>query len=570
MAERTTAKTPRDFLRILFRRRQTFLLTASTFAVGVLISAHFLPLKYASQAKFRVEMDTDVTRGNSLERTRESIRNTMKQELAGRAAVGKMADDLGLLRGLPHDDEGNLTRRGIMSKQRIIASLSQSISVGWDVKFKDTVAQVSVSVVHSDPVMAERIPNTLVRNYINKTSEKIVQNLKANRDFLDKQASDAQARLTETTNQKIQFETKHAGMMPEDPGALQTQIEHLTEQIEQKSSEEQKTKQKLAQLMKIREQAEASTQPTSQPVTETAEADERINPEWKELDEQVQQAKESLDAALLQLKGRHPTIKRMRDQIAQLERRLEETPKHLESLPITPGGSERPAWDRRSNSIAAVDAAIAETQVDLEAAGRELKRLQSRLDRTMEMLARFAPIRQDYLALLEEHKRQKDELGRWKSRLTEMQMALAAEVAKRRTTLEAVQAAQEPEKPSSPPLKMILGFAFVGAIGVGGGLVFLLNILDRSVGMTEEAVKYFDVPVHGIISEIISGKQRLVRRLKKWVLRPAVATVILVALSASLLSVVLWLEKPARHRELRATPVRFVMNFVNDVVPWLE
>ena len=66
--------------------------------------------------------------------------------------------------------------------------------------------------------------------------------------------------------------------------------------------------------------------------------------------------------------------------------------------------------------------------------------------------------------------------------------------------------------------------AIVGGLAFGAGLVFLANLLDRSVSTTEEAVHHFDLPVHGVIAEIVTARQQWVRRTKVWTIGPAVTS----------------------------------------------
>ena len=139
-------------------------------------------------------------------------------------------------------------------------------------------------------------------------------------------------------------------------------------------------------------------------------------------------------------------------------------------------------------------------------------------------------------------------------------MALDAEVAKRRTHLESVQTAEKQFRPSSPKLMMILAFTYLGGLAFGGGVVFLINFLDRSISTTEEAGKYFNVPVHGVIGEIITTRQRLRRGIRRYLLAPAVTLLILGVLGIATLSITLWLKSPEKFQEWKAAPVRFVFD----------
>ena len=143
-------------------------------------------------------------------------------------------------------------------------------------------------------------------------------------------------------------------------------------------------------------------------------------------------------------------------------------------------------------------------------------------------------------------------------------MALDAEMKGRRTHLNVLQAAEEQIQPSSPKLFMVLGFAIVGGLAFGGGLVLLASHWNRSVTTTDDAVEYFNVPVLGVTSEIISSRQHTIRRAKRWILIPIATTIVLVGLVVSGLGVTLWLKHPQKYEEWKAAPISFVSHAVTD------
>ena len=70
-----------------------------------------------------------------------------------------------------------------------------------------------------------------MKGYINRTSEEIGKRLTASRDFLTKEVETCQSRLSSLENDRIAFESEHANMMPESPGAVQKRIDELGTQI---------------------------------------------------------------------------------------------------------------------------------------------------------------------------------------------------------------------------------------------------------------------------------------------------------------------------------------------------
>lgn len=143
-------------------------------------------------------------------------------------------------------------------------------------------------------------------------------------------------------------------------------------------------------------------------------------------------------------------------------------------------------------------------------------------------------------------------------------MLLAAEVKDRRTQLTTKQTAKRQYKPSSPDLQKILGFAFGGGLAFGAALVFLFHKLDRTISISEEAHDYFNLPIHGVISEIVTRKIRAQRFLRRWIVTPAIAVILLAAIGVSLFSFKLWLLEPDEYKLWSSSPTSYVIQLVKS------
>jgi len=543
MAEPVTNLTPRDFVRLIFRRKHVFWISACVFAIAGLIGAHYWPVKYTGTTKF--ERRSDAAAGETLKGGTESfetVKLTLTHELVGLDAIERVVDQLGLTRGLPRDRSGRLTRRGEMMKDDMVRKLQRATQVDWEVK-SEKLDLVAVSVTHSDPKLAKLIPDMLVKNYISRVSEQIIQRLSDSLAFLKGQVRDCSRRLQELTIQKVQFEAEHAGMMPEDPGALQERIQQIMTDLDTLRRQQNMAKQTLARL-------QGTQQTTTNAASQPTKLIRGPNPELARLKAQLQRARDSLDTAMTvhHMTDQHPTVITLRQKIAQLEKRIAETPREIVLQSVYEATGDAKQYG------AAVAAAVSE----IEITSREIDRLERRLAKLQQLQANFAPIRQDYLQIVDKVKKQQEELDRWRQRMTNVQMALAAEAAKRRTHLSTVQSAREQFRPSSPKLWAVLGLVAVGSLAFGAAMVFLANILDRSIKSVDEAIEYFGIEVHGVIAEIVTPGQRARQRLRKWTLGPIVALVVIIALSLSSMSIILRLRYPDEYQVWRTSPVSFV------------
>ena len=559
MAEQTLRKTPRDILRLVFRCKWLFLLGASVFAiVAMLVAQHVMPVSYSAETKFQRRSDLAST-GSKSGPAFEEDKLTLTYDLKGRHAIALVAEELKLLQGLSHDADGKLTREGQMARNAIISKLAAGVSITWNVR-STTLDLVTVKVTNPDAKLAQRLPDAIVRNYINRISERIIARLAYSQTFLGNQVRECGVRLRELEAAQLKFEVKHARMMPNNPGALDRQI-----QLAQANMRRLKTRRETVELTLSRLKAiRPTTRPTSRPATQPATEKVNIpNPEMARLQGEFRNLEEVLRAELFQKTEKHPTIITLRDKMRLLAHRISQTPPEVTVDKNTVINA--PEVDEPKDDIA-LAAHIATANSELETVTREIEEQEQSLIPLLDLMKNFAVVRQGYQDLCGKVSAESKELNTWQKRYNTLQMDLEAEVAKRRTHLSAVQAAEEQERPSSPSLMMLLALPILGGLGFGGALVFLANLLDRSVTTVEHATQRFHVPVHGIISEIVSGPRRFSRALKNWVLLPSVMFVLLVALALSSMSAVLWLRYPQQHKRWKNTPVEFVLDSASDLL----
>jgi len=558
--EQTKKKqTPRDVLRIVFRHRCLFALATALFAIVALAAIPHVPYfekKYTGTAKFerRADAAAQEPRPGRGAESFEAIKLTLEHELAGRTAVERAIDELGLTKGLPRTDDGQLTVKGTMAKQELVKRLREAVKVDWEVR-SEQVDLVSVSFTHEKPELAQKLPNTLVRNYINRVSENIVERLGASRDFLQKQVADIEERLASATKRRIDFEAEHGGMLPETPGALQEKMREISADIDTVRRQHVTARQKLERFKALAKKVQTDPDEPLQVV-------KGPNPELDRLKERLREYKEELANArtLRHMTEKHPTVITLLEKIAEVEQQVEETPEEAVLEKIFGQGGENEN----------VSMALAAAQSEVEMAEGELDRLQQRLDALQNLMANHAPVRQQYLRFLKQIDELEAEKKSWQDRLSGVEMALSAEVAKRRTHLNAVQLAEKQFTPSSPSLLKVLGFALVGGLAFGGGLVFLSNLVDRSVWTPQDAEKAFGVPVCGVIGEIIPPATRLWRGARRFVIEPLVALFLLAAIGIGCLNAVLWLQYPEAYQQWTAAPLAYLGERMAEVWPMIR
>jgi len=555
MADEKKKRTPRDILRMVFRRRLMFVLGAAGFMIAALVGAHqYMPLKYTGTTVFRRHTDPAAEeRAGSF----EVIKRTLEHDLGGRKAVKRAAEELGLAQGLKRNADGSLPQESQRAFQELVQKLMKDIQIDWPVKHEQADL-ISIGFTHNKPELAQSMPDALVHNYIADVYDKIKGGLEKSQKFLQERVGEVDTRLGLAVKRRIEFETQHAGKLPNDPGVFDQEMRAINADIDTVRRQQEVAVQQRDRLKKIAEGAEANPDAPSQVV-------KGPNPRLAELKKELDAKKEELkgfedavDTAvtLSHMTEKHPTVQALRKKIANIEKEVEKVEKEIEETPKeavlqTVFGKDSPAAQQLEVALAGV-----QSQVDL--ATRELGRLEKRRREVQAVLAGYAPVRQQYLDTIRKCDELEDEKALWQKRLTEIQMAFSAEVAKRRTHLEAVQNAEKQFRPSSPKLLYVLGFALAGGLVFGGAIVFLGNSLDRSVTTPQEAAKHFDLPVCGVIGEILTPWQRLRRRARQWVAEPLVALMLVAIIGMASLNIVLWLQYPEEYQQWKTDRPAFI------------
>jgi uncharacterized protein involved in exopolysaccharide biosynthesis len=550
-------KTTRDLLRIVFRRWPVFLLGAAFFTVAAIIAAHFVPLKYTGTAIFRIGLEAAADRISPISgETLETVKERLRSDLTSYRAVEEAIETLGLTKGLPRGEDGRLTAEGDRSRLEMIDGIRKNISVQWESRSQQEDL-VSVSFTHGDPTLAESMPAVLITWYINHTYNLIREGLKTTHDFIQQNVDNCHKGLEALRKQRIEFETQHAGMLPDNPSALQDRIQTVSSDLEVLRRQQSVAQQKLQRV-----QFHGTTQPSSEPSTQPSTQPIEImgpNPVLAALKDELRKSKDDLEIALNvppRMTEKHPRVQELRARIEQLEKRIQEEPAQavLQTLNVPEEASLR--------------VLKMEAEAELAMTNKEIERLENLLQSYQSLWANYGPVRQQYLEFVQKSEDLNKQASMWQQKQMDVEAALQAQMSESGMRLAAVQNPQKQFRPSSPTMAMVMACAILGGLAFGGGMVFLSSVLDRSITATEDAAGHFDIPIVGVIGEIYSKRDLAIRRLKKLIIVPIVTLVVLVALGLSSLSIYLRLEDPQRYKDgWKVNPAKFLMEYSTPARP---
>ena len=558
MAENGKTRTLRDLMKIVSRRWQWALLATGLTMILILAAAHYMPKKYTSSAVFQVRMNAvSATRDEKAEEWRKE-RQVIEHELKSPERVRAVLDELGLKKDLPHDNQG-LTVVGKRAFQEMVQGYIKSLSVEWVNKSPERAhdgGQINdwlrISFAHSDADLARNVPNMLIDKFKTEYTETTSRDLIAKKKVLvgrweteTDNLAKARKKLTDLRNQDL----------PETATPIKQKIEVLGRQIEGYRRDLRVAKVRLNGL-KLADRQYRGEGPDG-PEKPDIEI-ERDNPEYTRLKNALRETNESLLRLRgeMRMKDQHPTVQYQLRRKERLEKQLANEPEKLREKITLPSAPRTPEFAVR---LEMAKTTVEDIESRIEEALIEKRQADAMLITFQADQANLEKIRKDI-----EDVEKKVAFLEGEIQFTDLQLQNSN--AGTRYEINFPHRAEKQYTPSSPKFLMIIGAAILGGLGVGGGLVFLVHKLDRTIRSAEDAREHFDLPVCGVIAEIISPTQKILRRLRRWVLQPVVTILLAFGLLMSVMSVNLWLYEPEKFEARHVSPPKYVMALVGDAV----
>jgi uncharacterized protein involved in exopolysaccharide biosynthesis len=474
-----------------------------------------------------------------------------------------------------------------MARMDLIRDLAEKIRISFVYQSRDK-DRVSVSLTHHKADWAQEIPNALVKNYEARTIQVAIDELNRKKGYLSKQVKAAKQELEDLEEQLDEYVREHASMRLDDPAGLQREIDNTKREIRERMFERKRAIEKRKRAIAQREAMRPTTQPATRPAAKASEGTaagaqtqpavatatgpatrpapgpvaeaepfewvEERNQERRRLENEIRKYEQQLDQArtLSHMTDKHPTVRTLKAKIADLERRLAAEPEWV-TVQRRRGVPRSANVDPRREELVLrmLEADIAAAQKDIETFDAELEKLRLRLAEQEALAVQAGPIEREYQRLISEVGKKKRELNSFSEALTETEASLSQMAAEHGLKIKAVELAQEQYRPSSPTLMKILGMALAAGLAVAAGIVFLVNTLDPVIRTTEDATRYFDVPVHGAIAEITTPIGRAMSLTRRYVLLPAMVVLCVAGVVGSAILVDLWLYDEETYNRWR-------------------
>jgi len=375
---------------------------------------------------------------------------------------------------------------------------------------KDTTVQIrgregyfTISYTGKDPRTVTMVTNKLASLFIEENLKLREQQAQGTTEFLTIELNATKAKLEEQEKLVTQFKKQFMYELPDQRdvnlnilGKLQQQLQTLNDAL--KSAQDRKLIIQK-QLTEMRNMAAMLTEQPAGPTTQDDSAGSFPSPsafpkpKMGNPDElRLEKLKSLLSELMTKYKEKHPDVLTTKKQIADLEKKIEKdraVMKEAEPEVASPGVPK----EKGEKKEAGVDPFYREMEGQLAATDLEIKRLKDEEARTKAKMGEYQtrveniPVRELAMTNLTRDYQNTNET--YHSLLRKNQEAQQAENLERRQKGEqfkVIDPARIPEKPFSPNIPRNLLFSALLGMGLGFGMAFFREQMDRSFKDAED------------------------------------------------------------------------------------
>jgi len=467
------------YLLILKERRGLFLITAILMSLLFIGGSYLLPKKFRADSTVFIEKSVinNLVKGLAITPEVDDQLRVLKYALLSRGLITQVLQDLDM--DTIHTDEADL--------QALVSDLQQRTSI--QVKGKELF---KVSITDSDPKFAQNYINTLVNSYVEgNLSGKREETYGANR-FLNDQLTHFKKKLDEAEDAIIAFRKEKGIFLSQDDSGNLADLKAYQKQIEEigitLNTLKAKKKKLTAQLTQL--------EPTIAIFSE------------KQRDDRIKYLDATLQTMLLTYTENYPDVIQLKSELESLRKRA--------AQPVEEGSFSdemmvaNPVYQDVQQKMLDLDAEIG-------ALSSQRKSLEDILEQRKSALQNV-PLNQKQLAVLSQERDSYRKIYQeLLLRLGQAEVSKQMEISDKTTTFRIVDPAYLPIWPVFPNMPRMILMSIVAGIGVGAGLVLLLEQMKGSLRSVEDLV-LSGLPVIGVIPVIVDSAAKVAVRRKDFAL----------------------------------------------------
>jgi polysaccharide chain length determinant protein (PEP-CTERM system associated) len=366
----------------------------------------------------------------------------------------------------------------------------------------------SISFRGSDPVITMKITNALASYFIDENLKLRESHASGTNVFLQDELSSTRDRLQRIEETLQKYRKQYMGELPEQ---LQTNLSILSRAQEQLIEKQKSLRETKAMLVSLeRQMAEMPDIQLNDSLWTTEDNFELED----DNSSKIAQLKEELATLKLKYTDRHPDVIGLKDTIARLEEQAE---KEAED------GSETAASDPSESELAAELPEIGfdnlqkvqqdEMRRDINQQKAEIAELTETIRLYQQRVENTPKREQELFSLKRDYDNIKSSYDSLVERKLEAEIAVNMEKKQKGEQFRIIDHAVLPQKPVSPDMRKLFVFSVAAGLGIGAGLIFLLDFMNSTLKQPKDYETELGLVVLATIPKLPSPKDKILHRI---------------------------------------------------------
>lgn len=458
------------YLQMVSERRTLFVISAFVATIVLISGSYLLPKKYSADSTVFIEKSVinHLVKGLAITPDMDDQLRVLKYALLSRGLITRVLKELDM--DTIHTDEKSL--------QSLVSNLQKRTRI--NVKGKDLF---TVSITDPVPQFAQNFINTLVRTYVEENlSGKREETYGANR-FLNEQLTHFKEKLDAAEDAIIAFRKEQGIFLSQDDASNLADLKEYQQQIENigiaLNTNRAKRSKLAAQLNKL--------EPTIAVFSE------------KQRGDRIKYLEATLQKMLLTYTENYPDVVMLKSELEGLKKE--------ESQPDTAFSNDsemmvgNPVYQDVQQKMFDLEAeigALTSQRKSLKAIMKERKQTLQNVPVSNKKLAVLTQERDSYRKIYQE----------LLLRQGQAEVSKQMEISDKATTFRIVDPAYFPTRPVFPNLPRMILLSAIAGIGLGAGLVILIESMKGSIRSVDE-LTLAELPILGVIPAIIDNASSL-------------------------------------------------------------
>ena len=390
--------------------------------------------------------------------------STISQQVLSRSNLEQIIDQFGLY----EDNTG-------MYQEDKIADLRKQIKVKIE-RSRGGSEAFSISFAGSEPQRVMRIANTLASYFMDENLKVREAQAIGTSEFLDSELEKTKKRLEEKEQKLAAFRAKYLGGLPDELETNLRTLDRMQQQLTDKTTLLRETKNSIGIL-----DSQISQH------TGTGKNDgngQGIDVPLSEDEQSLEAAQKNYETLLLRYTEKHPDVQKLKKSIEKLKQNI------AEAKTEQPDAENSNAAEARQNPTAQSlivqrdqlksDETILQKEID--GIQEKMKVYQKRVEDTPKRELELQSLKRDYGNI-------QDVYNSLLDRKLEAELSVKKKKKKKGEQFRILDHARLPEKPISPNVKIMFLLSIAGGLGLGGGFLFLKELLNFSVIRRDDQIE---------------------------------------------------------------------------------